>query len=53
MTKHDVLMLCLGSLTPFALVFTIRAVKLIPGVIKDTLSALLRLVQNKPVVTAA
>lgn len=52
MTKHDVLMVLLGSLTPFAVVFTIRAVKLIPGVIKDTLSALVRLVTNKSVVTA-
>lgn len=49
MTKHDVLMVLLGSLTPFAVVFTIRAVKLIPGVIKDTLSALVRLVTNKAI----
>lgn len=52
MTKHDVLMVLLGSLTPFAVVFTIRAVKLIPGVIKDTLAALIRLVTNKPLVQA-
>lgn len=48
MTKHDVLMVLLGSTTPFVVVFTIRAVKLVPGVIKDTLHALVRLVTNKP-----
>lgn len=53
MNKHDVLMVLLGSLTPFALVFTIRAVKLIPGVVRDTLSAMLRLVTNKPIAHTA
>ncbi len=52
MTKHDVLMVMLGSLTPFTVVFTIRSVKLIPGVVRDTLAALVRLVQNKPTAVA-
>jgi hypothetical protein len=58
MDKHDVLMVLLGSLTPFAVVFTIRAVKLIPAgiklaalftvkVVRDVLSALVSLVKNK------
>lgn len=52
MDKRDVLMVVLGSLTPFTVVFTIRAVKLIPGVVRDVLSALVRLVTNKPILAA-
>lgn len=43
----DVPSLILGASTPFLVVFTIRAIKLVPGVLVDTFLALWSLVKIK------
>lgn len=39
----------IGAMSPFVLVFVIRAIKLVPSVIRDTLSAIWNLVKNTKV----
>lgn len=43
----DAVSVLLGSLVPYAIVFTIRALKLIPGVIRDVTAAMWSVVKVK------